>query len=172
VTGEPACFNLPVGERVTVYLGLGTNVGDREQNLAAALERLRKIVDVVQVSGTYETEPVGFADQNDFWNIVVRATSDLPAQQLMDELIGIEKDMGRERSFKNAPRNIDIDLLLYDDVIIDSPSLQVPHPRMHERAFVLRPLLEITPNLADPRTKRPFSELLGCRKFERVVKIT
>jgi 2-amino-4-hydroxy-6-hydroxymethyldihydropteridine diphosphokinase len=154
-----------------VYLGLGTNEGDRGRNLEEALHQLTRVVDIVQTSSVYETEPVGFKEQGDFWNIVIRATTDLPAPQLMEELIGIETAMGRTRTFKNAPRNIDIDLLLYDDVVMSTPSLELPHPRMQERAFVLRPLIEIAPDIADPRTRERYADVLQRGGFERTAKL-
>lgn len=160
--GEPPCFNLPAGHVVTVHLGLGTNIGDRGHNLTAAVRRLAELVQITAVSSIYQSEPVGYTDQREFWNLVVRAHTDLPAQQLLDELIGIEQAMGRERTFRNAPRIIDIDILLYDDVITTSGPVQLPHPRMQERAFVLKPLLEITPDATDPRTRKPFAECLAA----------
>ncbi|HEX6558562.1 MAG TPA: 2-amino-4-hydroxy-6-hydroxymethyldihydropteridine diphosphokinase [Longimicrobiales bacterium] len=166
--GEPACFNLPVEQVVTVYLGLGTNLGDRGRNLARALQSLAGIVRVEQASSVYQTEPVGFKDQPEFWNLVVRAATDLPARMLMSELITIETAMGRERTFRNAPRIVDIDILLYDDVVIRAPELEIPHPRMHERAFVLRPLLEIAPDLTHPGTHERFARYLQHAPAERV----
>jgi len=165
--GEPACFNLPVETTVTAYLGFGSNVGDRARNLADALGRVARIVNVQQASSIYETEPVGFKDQPPFWNMVVRIATDLPAVELLRALIAIEADMGRQRTFRNAPRNIDIDVLLYDDVVLSGTELALPHPRMHERAFVLRPLLEIAPDAADPRSGRRYAEILGGATLER-----
>lgn len=146
--GEAPCFNLPPGEPVIAYLGLGTNVGERGENLREALRRIARMAEIRKVSSVYETEPVGFRDQADFWNLVACIRTDLPAVQLMHALIGIEQDMGRERTFRNAPRIIDIDILLYDDVRLETGELQIPHPRLTERAFVLKPLVEIAPQLA------------------------
>lgn len=165
--GEPACFNLPVGAAVTAFIGLGTNLEDRAHNLENALARIGRIVRIDQTSSIYETEPVGFKDQPDFWNVVVRCSTDLPAKQLMQELLTIEDAMGRQRTFANAPRNIDIDVLLYDDVVMADSDLQIPHPRMHERAFVLRPLLEIAPDAVDPRTGARYGDILEHGSFER-----
>ena len=160
-SGEPPCFNLPVGGAVTVFLGLGTNVGDRAANLEQALRRIDAVARVEAVSSIYETEPVGYREQPDFWNIAARCTTELPAQQLMAELLQIELAMGRQRTFKNAPRLIDIDILLYDDVIMSDRDLELPHPRMHERAFVLRPLVEIAPGIEHPRSGVRYAELLA-----------
>jgi len=170
-TGEAPCFNLPVETAVRVFLGLGSNVGDRGTHLENALRRIDRIVCIETVSSVYQTEPVGFADQQDYWNLVAAATTDLPALQLMDELLAVEAAMGRERSFKNAPRTIDIDLLLYDDVIMKSNALVLPHPRMHERAFVLRPLLEIAPEAKEPGTGERYADHLTRAPAARVVAI-
>jgi len=166
--GEPACFNLPVGETVTAYLALGTNLGDRRSNLQEALRRLARIARLEQASSIYETEPVGFKEQPEFWNMVVRVATDLPARMLMDELLAIESAMGRERTFRNAPRLVDIDILLYDDVVMSDAELQIPHARMNQRAFVLRPLVEIAPELAHPVTGRSFADYLRAAPAERV----
>ena len=127
------------------------------------------MVDVQALSSVYETEPVGYADQPAFWNMAVRICTGLSPQELLARLIGIEQGMGRQRSFRNAPRIIDLDILLYDDVVQDDPGLQLPHPRMTERAFVLRPLTELAPSLRDPRTGRFYRELLQGGTFERAI---
>jgi 2-amino-4-hydroxy-6-hydroxymethyldihydropteridine diphosphokinase len=170
-TGEAPCFNLPVETPVRVFLGLGRNVGDRGTHLANALRRIDRIVCIEAVSSVYQTEPIGFSDQQDYWNLVASATTDLPALQLMHELLTVEGALGRDRSFKNAPRTIDIDLLLYDDVIMKSSALELPHPRMHERAFVLRPLLEIAPEAKEPGTGERYADLLTRAPRARVVAI-
>jgi 2-amino-4-hydroxy-6-hydroxymethyldihydropteridine diphosphokinase len=156
-----------VGIGVTAFLGLGTNVGDRATNLSDALHRLVEIVEIVQTSSVYETDPVGYADQPRFWNIVAEIRTDLPARELMTALLEVEEHMGRERTFANAPRIIDIDILLYDDVIMSDAVLTLPHPRMSERAFVLKPLAEIAPNAADPRTGKRYADVLESRTLER-----
>ena len=170
-TGESPCFNLPIETAVRVFLGLGSNVGDRGANLEAALRRIDRCACIDAVSSVYQTEPVGFADQADFWNLVASATTELPALQLMQELLAVEAAMGRARSFKNAPRTIDIDLLLYDDVIMKSDALELPHPRMHKRAFVLRPLIEIAPEAKEPGTGVRYADLLTRAPAARVVAI-
>lgn len=159
--GEPACFNLPVDGIATAYLGLGTNVGDRAHNLEDALLRISRIVRIEQTSSIYETEPMGFKDQPEFWNLVLQCSTELPAHQLLQEVQAVEAAMGRERNFPDGPRNIDIDVLLFDDVVMAESDLQIPHPRMHERAFVLRPLLEISPEATDPRTGARFADMLA-----------
>jgi 2-amino-4-hydroxy-6-hydroxymethyldihydropteridine diphosphokinase len=111
-------------------------------------------------STIHETEPVGYSEQPKFLNMVARIRTDLPARELMRELLDIETAMGRERSFRNAPRVIDLDVLLYDDVVMADDLVHLPHPRMHERAFVLKPLLEIAPDVTDPRTGQRYADLL------------
>jgi len=152
----------------TVFLGLGTNLGDREANLRAALRRLREVVRIEAVSFVYGSEPVGYRAQPDFWNLVVRAGTQLEPLALLGAVRGIERALGRKPSFRNAPRVIDIDLLLYDDVQIDLPELTLPHPRMLERAFVLKPLMELAPDVVHPRTRRTIREhAAGAGQLER-----
>jgi 2-amino-4-hydroxy-6-hydroxymethyldihydropteridine diphosphokinase len=158
--GEPACFNLPVGAAVTVYIALGSNLGDRARNLDTAIERIGEFARVDAVSSKYETEPVGYTEQPLFLNMAARITTELPARELMRALLAVEAAMGRERSFRNAPRIIDLDMLLYDDVVMADDIVQLPHPRMHERAFVLAPLLEIAPDVTDPSTGRRYADIL------------
>ena len=127
------------------YLGIGTNIGDREENLKNALISLNLLptTKVTAVSKVYETTPVGYINQADFLNIAVEIETELTAQNILGACLGIEAGLGRIREIKNGPRIIDIDLLLYEDEKYDTPSLVLPHPRMNEREFVLRPLLDI-----------------------------
>lgn len=127
------------------YLGIGTNIGNREENLNNALISLNLLptTRVTAVSKVYETSPVGFADQDDFLNIAVEIETELTAQNILGACLGIEAGLGRVRNIKNGPRVIDIDLLLFEDEKYNTPSLILPHPRMFEREFVLRPLLDI-----------------------------
>lgn len=170
--GDPACFNLPTETVVTAYLGLGSNVGDRAQNLIEALQRLRAVVSLQKLSSIYQSEPVGHTDQPEFYNMVVQCSTELPARQLLQEVLSIETAMGRERTVQNGPRNIDIDVLLYDDVVLNDADLQVPHARMHERGFVLRPLLEIAPDMADPRTRERYADTAARARLERAAIIS
>lgn len=155
-----------------VYLGLGTNLGDREQNLRSALRRLRGLGEITAISSVYRSEPVGYSDQPDFWNLVVELRTKREPIDLLEEVQGIEAELGRVRTFRNAPRTIDIDVLLYGDEILDTEQLAVPHPRMMERAFVLRPLTEIAPDLRDPRTGERIADRLdrpdGLERTERL----
>src|SRR5215216_779587 len=138
----------------TLYLGLGSNLGDREANLREAIERIRGLgLEVIRASSIYETEPVGYADQPWFLNQVIEVNLDsqFSVSDLLRALLEIEREMGRERTIANGPRVIDIDILIYGEVeIADPPRLILPHPRMHERRFVLEPLSEIAPDLIHP----------------------
>jgi 2-amino-4-hydroxy-6-hydroxymethyldihydropteridine diphosphokinase len=143
----------------TAYIALGANLGNREATLEQALQRLGAEGEVVAVSPWYETAPVGYLDQPDFLNGVACLETSTPPEQLMERLIEIESDLGRKRSFPNAPRRIDLDLLYYDDLILESPLLTLPHPRLHERSFVLVPLRDIAPDLVHPVLGKTTSEL-------------
>lgn len=136
------------------YVALGSNLGDREQNLLGAVEALGAElgVDVVAVSGLIETEPVGFLDQPRFVNGVAALDTTRSARALLELLLEVERRFGRSREGVPAqgPRTLDLDLLLYGDAEIDEPGLRVPHPRLHERAFVLEPLAELAPGLEIP----------------------
>ena len=135
---------------IVVYLGLGSNLGDRRRNLAVALRRLEPLVRVEAVSSLYETAPVGPQDQPSFFNAVCRAVTELPPLDLLRHLQEIEQELGRRPSARWGPRPIDLDLLLYGDQVIDEPALRVPHPELPNRAFVLVPLAELAAELQHP----------------------
>jgi 2-amino-4-hydroxy-6-hydroxymethyldihydropteridine diphosphokinase len=137
-----------------VYIGIGSNLGDREFLVRKAVEALRQLpqTNVSGVSSLYDTEPVGEMEQPPFLNAVAWIETELPARDLLWQMLLIEKRMGRVRSKRWGPRPIDLDLLFYDDELIDEPDLQVPHPEAHRRAFVLFPLLELDPNFRHPVT--------------------
>lgn len=151
-----------------VYLALGSNLGDRRGNLATALQRLREKIELHTISSVYETEPVGYLDQPRFLNMVCCGKTELSAQQLLKEIKAIETIIGRQPSFRNGPRPIDIDILLFDNVQIEQETLIVPHPRMHERAFVLIPLAEISPNVIDPQSGKTAQELANALSHDGV----
>ena len=146
----------------TVYLSLGSNLGDRAQNLKDAIAALAQVgVQVVLVSSVYETEPVDYLDQPWFLNCAVEAETDLPALELLRALRGIEAQRGSKKLVAKGPRLIDMDILLYADEVIDTPELQVPHPRMHRRRFVLEPLAEIAPQARHPILGMSAAEMLA-----------
>ena len=145
------------------YVGAGSNLGDRRQNLDRGLTTLCSLPEVQlrAVSSVYETSPVGMADQPDFLNAVIAVRSDLPAPALLQRMQEIEAEHGRQRAVRWGPRTLDLDLLLFGSDTVDMPCLRLPHPRMHERAFVLVPLCEIAPNLRDPVTGEPYAAYLA-----------
>lgn len=145
-------------EAVEVYLGLGSNMGDRQQNLDKALELLSNRLRVNKVSTIYDTEPIGNPDQPRFLNMVCQAHTTLAPEGLLALVKGFESKMGRTGK-SNAPRPIDIDILLYGDRVIETPGLIIPHPRMLERAFVLVPLAEIAPKLVHPIARKTIKNL-------------
>ena len=144
------------------YIGLGSNLADPQAQIRTALAALNAIphTRVVRASSLYRTAPVGHADQPDFINAVARVRTELAARALLEELLAVERSRGRVRSFRNAPRTLDMDLLLFDLECIVDQDLVVPHPRMHERAFVLVPLWEVEPEAFVPG-RGPVSELLA-----------
>jgi 2-amino-4-hydroxy-6-hydroxymethyldihydropteridine diphosphokinase len=145
----------------TIYLSLGSNVGDRQANLQAAISALPGAgVRVTRVSSIYETEPVDYLEQDWFLNCVVEGKTELAALELLQELRGMEARMGSKKLIAKGPRLIDIDILLYGSETIDAPELQVPHPRMTQRRFVLVPLAEIAPGLRHPLWNCSVKELL------------
>jgi len=156
---------------ITVYIALGTNVGEREANLLQALQLLPESgVQIRRVSSIYETEPVDYLDQEWFLNAVLEAQTELDALDLLSALRVIEARMGSKKAFAKGPRKIDLDILLYGNETIDTPELQVPHPRMLERKFVLIPLAEIAPNLRHPSWKSGVAQLLAATRDPSAVK--
>lgn len=143
-----------------IYLALGSNLGDRLQNLRDAVEQLSPQVRVTKISGVYDTAPWGVIEQPRFLNLVLAGETELAPIQVLRLLKEIERAMGRQETVRYGPRVIDLDVLLYDDVIFENEVLQIPHPRMHERRFVLEPLAEISPEVVHPKLKKSARELL------------
>jgi len=143
-----------------VYLSLGSNVGDREANLRSAIASLSGLGELVSVSSFYETEPVEYTQQPWFLNCAVALRTELMPKIFLSRVLAIEQQMGRRRVQPKGPRTIDIDILLFGNAVIHSPQLEVPHPAMHQRRFVLEPLAEIAPEARHPVLKRSVRELL------------
>lgn len=144
-----------------VHLSLGSNLGQRQKQLRAAIEHLKQLGRVVSLSATYETQPVEVTDQPWFLNCALTLETDRSPEQLLKSILTIEREMGRERTRKKGPRIIDIDILLFGEQIIQSPQLTTPHPAMHRRRFVLEPLAEIAPEAQHPLLKKSVRELLA-----------
>src|SRR5579859_3410590 len=155
----------------TIYLSLGSNLGDREANLRIAIAALAPAgVHLMQVSSIYETEPVDYLDQPWFLNCVVEAVTDMEPQTLLQALRAIESQMGGKKDFAKGPRKIDLDILLYGSETSDIPELQIPHPRLHLRRFVLTPLAEIAPTLKHPDWNATAAQLLAQSSDQSVVR--
>src|ERR671925_225371 len=153
-----------------VYLALGTNLGDRLANLKQAIAALTPQLEVKAKSQVYETPPWGYEDQPKFLNQVIKVKTYLDPEPLLKHLKRLELALGRKESFLNGPRLIDMDLLFYDDLVLNSPSLVIPHPRLHERGFVLLPLMEIAPDLIQPVTQKSVREMAELSNTEGIEK--
>jgi 2-amino-4-hydroxy-6-hydroxymethyldihydropteridine diphosphokinase len=157
----------------TAYLSLGSNLGDRAAHIESALARLaEENVRIVKRSSFYETEPVEFLAQGWFLNIAVEAETELMPRQLLRVIRNIERELGRKRIVRSGPRTIDIDILLFGANIMNAADLEIPHPRMTERRFVLVPMAEIAPTLRHPVMRLTMAELLAATKDRSQVRRT
>ena len=147
---------------IRVFLGIGTNLGDRERNLHEALAVLSQKMVILKQSSVYQTAPWGYMDQPAFLNQVIEAQTDLSSLNLLGFLKDTEKQLGRQANFRYGPRLIDLDILFYGDRIIQTPRLQVPHPRLAQRAFVLVPMAEIAPEFVHPQKGQTITQLLAA----------
>lgn len=143
----------------TVYLALGSNVGVGDQQFDTAIELLEKKLTDIEQAPRYTSKAVGFVDQPDFLNTAIRASTELTPQDLLTFTQSVEQSVGRIRRFRWGPREIDIDIIFYDNQIVEEDTLTIPHPRFSERDFVLKPLLDLNPELIDPLSKLTVSEL-------------
>jgi len=157
--------------RKSVYLSLGSNLGDRAANLRAAIDRVGAVGKVAAVSSFYETEPVEFTEQPWFLNCVVKLETEKMPKQLLAALLDIERQMGRHRDRTKGPRIIDLDILLVGSSVIETKGLTIPHPAMHERRFVLAPLAEIAPEVRHPVLKQTIRELCDALSGQTVRKV-
>jgi 2-amino-4-hydroxy-6-hydroxymethyldihydropteridine diphosphokinase len=146
---------------VEVFIAFGSNLGDRECNLRTALELIKKKMKVLRVSSTYETEPMYIEDQNWFLNSVAKMETDLAPRELLEYLKDVEKRMGRQKVIRYGPRIIDMDILFYGKEVVTQNDLRIPHPKIHERPFVLVPLVEIEPDFVDPLRGKTILQLLS-----------
>ncbi len=151
-----------------IYLSLGSNLGDRLSNLHRAINHLPPKVNHIIQSPVYETEPWGYSDQPMFLNQVIKANTDLEPIELLEFLKSVEVLMGRQETFRFGPRIIDLDILFYDDLILNSPNLTIPHPRIAERAFILIPLAEVAPDLYHPVHRKTIQQLKSMADSSRI----
>ena len=157
---------------IEVYIGIGSNVGDRENNIFLSLEMMKKSgkIHIISLSSLYETEPEGYENQNWFLNCAAGLKTALKPYELLDFLKSIEQAIGRKKSVRWGPREIDLDLLLYDDLYLKSDNLIIPHPRMHERKFVLVPLAEIAADVIHPILNKSIKVLLDELDTQKIVR--
>lgn len=164
----------PPGKEITAYIGMGSNLGERRQNLKEAREKIAALpgVRAGRSSSFYETEPVGYAEQGKFINSVLEIHTRLEAPVLLEKLLEIEASLKRERLVRFGPRTLDLDLLFYGEEVIRREELTVPHPRLHQRAFVLVPLAELAPGLVHPETGKTVAEhLAGLGEVQGIEKL-
>lgn len=142
------------------FIGLGSNIGNKTQNLKSAIEKLKENqIEILNISSFYKTKPYGYTDQPEFLNAVVKIQTNLSPKELLKTLMKIERKLGRKRTIRWGPRTIDLDILFYDDLIINEKDLIIPHPDLHNREFVLKPLNEIEPEFIHPVLKKKIKQI-------------
>ena len=157
---------------VIAYIGIGSNLGDRQRYLESGVEALSRLGPVLAISSVYETEPIGVdSPQPPFLNMVVAVEACSAPSDLLESLLATERDNHRASHERNAARTLDLDILTYGDLVVDRPRLKIPHPRLHERAFVLTPLAEIAPDFLHPKTGASVTEMLDSIKCQRVERL-
>lgn len=149
-----------------IFLGLGSNVGDKKQNLEKTISKLRERISDIKVSKFYETEPWGYTEQDKFLNAAICGKTSLSPSELLEFIKLVENKIGRIKRFKWGPREIDIDMLFYDDLVYKDKSITIPHPFLQEREFVLKPLVDLAPNFVHPVFKETVGQL-----YERIEKV-
>ncbi len=156
-----------------IYLALGSNIESRKQHIETAIALLREKVQDITVAPLYETKPRYFEDQNNFLNTVLRGHTNLEPRELLQFTQAVQKDVGRVQRFRNGPREIDIDILFYDNMVYKDEELEIPHPRLQERDFVLQPFADINPDFSHPVLKKTIRELLDALPEEQrsVIKV-
>lgn len=145
----------------TVYLALGSNIGDSRANITQAVQLLDPAVQQIKQAPLYTSKAVGYTDQPDFLNTAISGETDLSPQELLKTIKSVEQQVGRTKSFRNGPREIDIDIILYGDQVLQTDKLTIPHPRFRERDFVLQPLNDLNPSLTDPVSGQTVGQLLA-----------
>ena len=154
-----------------VYLGFGSNMGDKEDVINQAIKRIQKFCEVTKLSSLYVTEPVGYKNQEWFLNCVVEVKTKLDPIKLLTVCTEVEQQLGRKTSVKNGPRIIDIDILFYGDKVTKRDDLVIPHPRLHERLFVLQPMMDVNPGFVHPVLKKTIKELYDQVRIKNVEKV-
>jgi 2-amino-4-hydroxy-6-hydroxymethyldihydropteridine diphosphokinase len=159
--------------KIEAYIALGSNIGNREEYLKNAIKKINShsFIEVEDISSIYETNPIGYTDQDKFLNMVIKVNTDLTAFELLNVLQEIERLLNRKREVKWGPRTLDLDILLYNHENIEAEQLIIPHPRMHERAFVLIPLYELCKNIIIPTIEEPLSTIIDQLQDKEGVRI-
>ncbi|MBD3330317.1 2-amino-4-hydroxy-6-hydroxymethyldihydropteridine diphosphokinase [Candidatus Peregrinibacteria bacterium] len=153
-----------------VYLSLGSNLKERQKNLKTALNLIKNFVEILKISSIYESEPVDYLKQKAFLNLVLKGKTKLSPQNLLKKTQKVEFEMGREKIIDKGPRNIDIDILFYNDEVVNKTNLIIPHPSIQKRNFVLIPLMQIEPNMLHPVLNKKINELTNNQKFTNRIK--